>query len=61
MTVQVRTKDTNKVITTKTTNNWAEMFVQVIDVFRREYTNATIEVYYGKANGTPNSTYSTYH
>ena len=61
MTVQVREKNTNKVVATTTTNDWAQMFVGVIDVYRREYTNATVEVFYGKANGTPVSTYPTYH
>ena len=61
MTVQVRDNKTNNIITTTTTNDWAKMFVNVIDGFRREYTNAKVEVFYGQPNGTPVSTYPTYH
>lgn len=61
MTVQVRDNRTNNVITKVTTNDWAKMFVTYIDGFRRDYLNATIEVFYGEPNDKPVSTYRTFH
>ena len=61
MTVQVRDNNTNTIITKVNTNDWAKMFVTYIDSFRREYTNATIEVFYGEPNNKPVSTYRTFH
>lgn len=62
MTIAVRDKNTNKVITKANTNDWSQMYVTYIDEYRRKYTNATIEVYYGKdISGKPTSKYNTFH
>ena len=62
MTIAVRDKNTNKIITKANTNDWSKMYVVYIDGYRREYTNATIEVYYGEnINGNPTSKYNTFH
>ena len=62
MTIAVRNRNTNEVITKVNTNDWAKMFVNYIDDYRREYTNAVVEVYYTEeVKGNPVSTYSTFH
>ena len=62
MTVAVRNKNTNEIITKVNTNDWAKMFVNYIDGYRREYTNAVVEVYYTeKVTGNPVSKYNTFH
>lgn len=62
MTIAVRNRNTNEVITKVNTNDWAKMFVNYIDGYRREYTNAVVEVYYTEeVKGNPVSTYSTFH
>ena len=61
MFVQVVDNNTNKVLAKVNTNNWATMMVQYIEVFRKEYTNATVEWYYGETpNGTP-KTFKTFN
>ena len=62
MTIAVRNRNTNEVITKVNTNDWAKMFVNYIDGYRREYTNAVVEVYYTEeVKGNPVSTYSTFN
>ena len=62
MTIAVRNKNTNEVITKVNTNDWAKMFVTYIDGYRRKYTNAVVEVYYTEeVKGKPVSTYNTFH
>lgn len=62
MTIAVRNRNTNEIITKVNTNDWAKMFVSYIDSYRREYTNAVVEVYYTEeVKGNPVSTYSTFH
>lgn len=62
MTIAVRNRNTNEVITKVNTNDWAKMFVNYIDGYRREYTNAVVEVYYTEeVKGNPVSTYNTFH
>lgn len=62
MTIAVRDKNTNEIITKVNTNDWAQMFVRFIDGYRREYTNAVVEVYYTEeVKGNPVSTYNTFH
>ena len=62
MTIAVRNKNTNEVITKVNTNDWAKMFVTYIDGYRRKYTNAIVEVYYTEeVKGKPVSTYNTFH
>ena len=62
MTVAVRDKNTNEIITKVNTNDWAKMFVNYIDGYRREYTNAIVEVYYTEeVKGNPVSKYNTFH
>ena len=62
MTVAVRNKNTNEIITKVNTNDWAKMFVNYIDGYRREYTNAVVEVYYTEeVTGNPVSKYNTFH
>ena len=62
MTIAVRNKNTNEVITKVNTSDWAKMFVTYIDGYRRKYTNAVVEVYYTEeVKGKPVSTYNTFH
>lgn len=62
MTIAVRNKNTNEIITKVNTNDWAKMFVTYIDGYRREYTNAVVEVYYAEeVKGNPVSKYNTFH
>ena len=62
MTIAVRNKNTNEVITKVNTNDWAKMFVNYIDDYRREYTNAVVEVYYTEeVKGNPVSKFNTFH
>lgn len=62
MTIAVRNRNTNEVITKVNTNDWAKMFVNYIDGYRREYTNAVVEVYYTEeVKGNPVSTYNTFN
>ena len=62
MTIAVRNKNTNEVITKVNTNDWTKMFVTYIDGYRRKYTNAVVEVYYTEeVKGKPISTYNTFH
>lgn len=62
MTIAVRNKNTNEIITKVNTNDWAKMFVNYIDGYRREYTNAVVEVYYTEeVKGNPVSKYNTFH
>lgn len=62
MTIAVRDRNTNEIITKVNTNDWAKMFVNYIDGYRKEYTNATVEVYYTEeAKGNPVSKYNTFH
>ena len=62
MTIAVRDRNTNKVITKANTNNWAEMFTHHIEGYRRKYTNAIVEVYYTEeVKGNPVSRYNTFH
>ena len=62
MTIAVRNRNTNEVITKVNTNDWAKMFVNYIDSYRREYTNAVVEVYYTEeVKGNPVSKYNTFH
>ena len=62
MTIAVRNRNTNEVITKVNTNDWAKMFVNYIDGYRREYTNAVVEVYYTEeVKGNPVSTYNTFY
>lgn len=62
MTIAVRNRNTNEVITKVNTNDWAKMFVNYIDGYRREYTNAVVEVYYTEeVKGNPVSKYNTFH
>lgn len=62
MTIAVRNRNTNEVITKVNTNDWAKMFVTYIDDYRREYTNAVVEVYYTEeVKGNPVSKFNTFH
>ena len=62
MTIAVRNRNTNEIITKVNTNDWAKMFVNYVDNYRREYTNATVEVYYTEeVKGNPVSKYNTFH
>lgn len=62
MTIAVRNRNTNEIITKVNTNDWAKMFVSYIDGYRREYTNAVVEVYYTEeVKGNPVSTYNTFN
>ena len=62
MFVQVVDNNTNKVLAKANTNDWAKMMVHYIDGYRRQFTNATIEWYYGEtAEGKPTTTYKTFH
>jgi hypothetical protein len=62
MTIAVRDRNTNKIITKVNTNDWAKMFVNYIDGYRKEYTNATVEVYYTEeVKDNPVSKYNTFH
>ena len=62
MTIAVRDRNTNEVITKVNTNNWAEMFTRLIEGYRRKYTNAIVEVYYTEeVKGNPVSRYNTFH
>ena len=62
MTIAVRNRNTNEVITKVNTNDWAKMFVSYIDGYRREYTNAVVEVYYTEeVKGNPVSKFNTFH
>ena len=62
MTIAVRNKNTNEIITKVNTNDWAKMFVTYIDDYRREYTNAVVEVYYTEeVKGNPVSKFNTFH
>lgn len=62
MTIAVRNRNTNEVITKVNTNDWAKMFVNYIDGYRREYTNAVVEVYYTEeVKGNPVSKYNAFH
>lgn len=62
MTIAVRNRNTNKIVTKVNTNDWAKMFVNYIDGYRREYTNAVVEVYYTEeVKGNPVSKYNTFH
>ena len=61
MTIAVRDKNTNKIIAQANTNDWAEMYIRYIDQYRRNYTNATVEVYYSNnIDGNPVSKYNTF-
>ena len=61
MTITVRDKNTNKIIAQANTNDWAEMYIRYIDQYRRNYTNATVEVYYSNnIDGNPVSKYNTF-
>lgn len=62
MTIAVRNRNTNEIITKANTNDWSKMFVNYIDGYRREYTNAVVEVYYTEeVKGNPVSKYNTFH
>lgn len=62
MTIAVRNKNTNEIITKVNTNDWAKMFVTYVDGYRREYTNAVVEVYYTEeVKGNPVSKFNTFH
>ena len=62
MTIAVRNKNTNEIITKVNTNDWAKMFVTYVDDYRREYTNAVVEVYYTEeVKGNPVSKFNTFH
>ena len=62
MTIAVRNRNTNEVITKVNTNDWAKMFVTYVDGYRREYTNAVVEVYYTEeVKGNPVSKFNTFH
>ena len=62
MTIAVRNRNTNEIITKVNTNDWAKMFINYIDGYRREYTNAVVEVYYTEeVKGNPVSTYNTFN
>ena len=62
MTIAVRNRNTNEVITKVNTNDWAKMFVNYIDGYRRKYTNAVVEVYYTEeVKGNPVSIYNTFN
>ena len=62
MTIAVRNRNTNEIITKVNTNDWAKMFVTYIDDYRREYTNAVVEVYYTEeVKGNPVSKFNTFH
>ena len=62
MTITVRDNITNQIITKANTNDWAAMYVRYIDHYRRDYNNATIEVYYSNdINGNPVSKYNSFH
>jgi hypothetical protein len=62
MTIAVRNRNTNEIVTKVNTNDWAKMFVNYIDGYRREYTNAVVEVYYTEeVKGNPVSKYNTFH
>ena len=62
MTIAVRDKNTNKIIAQANTNDWAKMYVVYISGYRRQYNNATIEVYYSNdINGNPVSKYNSFH
>lgn len=62
MTIAVRNRNTNEIITKVNTNDWAKMFINYVDNYRREYTNATVEVYYTEeVKGNPVSKYNTFH
>lgn len=62
MTIAVRDRNTNEIITKANTNNWAEMFTRHIEGYRRKYTNAIVEVYYTEeVKGNPVSRYNTFH
>lgn len=62
MTITVRNRNTNEIVTKVNTNDWAKMFVNYIDGYRREYTNAVVEVYYTEeVKGNPVSKYNTFH
>ena len=62
MTIAVRNKNTNEILTKVNTNDWAKMFVTYIDDYRREYTNAVVEVYYTEeVKGNPVSKFNTFH
>lgn len=61
MTIQVRDNKTNTIIKQNKTNDWSHMYVKYINGYRREYTNATIEVFYGEPKGNPTTTYKTFH
>jgi len=62
MLIRVVDNNTNKVLAQANTNNWAQAMVHFIDGYRRQYTNATVEWYYGEtAEGKPTTTYKTFH
>ena len=62
MTIAVRNRNTNEIITKANTNDRSKMFVNYIDGYRREYTNAVVEVYYTEeVKGNPVSKYNTFH
>ena len=61
MTIQVRDRKTNNIMAVEKTNDFAKMFVCIIDDFRRNYTNAVVEVFYGEPNNNPVSTFPTFH
>ena len=62
MTIAVRNKNTNEIITKVNTNDWAKMFVTYVDGYRREYTNAVVEIYYTEEiKGNPVSKFNTFH
>lgn len=61
MLIRVVDNNTNKVLAQAKTNDWAKTFITYIDGYRRQYTNATIEWYYGNtAEGTP-KTFKTFN
>jgi hypothetical protein len=61
MTIAVRDNRTNEIVTRASTNDWAAMYVRYIDQYRRNYSNATIEVYYSNdINGNPVSKWNTF-
>lgn len=61
MFVQAIDNKTNKVLETVKTNDWAKMYTKYIDGFRKKYTDATIEVFYGEPKGKPTTTCKTFH
>ena len=62
MFVQVVENNTNKILAQVNTNNWAKAQIHYIEGYRRTFTNARVEWYYGEnACGTPEATYKTFH